>query len=378
MTTIATNPSTTSRLTLTSIEIKNYRVFMDLVIPKFGRVNLVVGKNNVGKSTLLEALWLYSQKGNPSVLVDLLRSRDEYSRVSRFSEDLKERMWDIKNLFFSRAEIRDECPQITIGPVDSPKETFVIGIEWFVSKNNDEGIIERQLVTDRSKKSEADPFVVTLFGGKNRRLVRLDRLMERRFGGMLSDTAPIPGQLVRANGLDPQEVAQLWDNIALTDLEDSIVLALHIIAPEVKRISFLGNKEISERRIPVARVDDLPEPIPIRSMGEGMNRILGIVLAVVNSKNGILLIDEIESGLHYLAQPDIWRLIFRLAHRLNVQVFATTHSWDCISAFQIAASEDANDEGFLIRLDRKEGKIGVTSFNERTLSIATREQIEVR
>jgi hypothetical protein len=378
MTTPATDSITASTLALDSLEIKNYRVFMDLVIPKFGRVNLIVGKNNVGKSTLLEALWLYSQKGNPTVLLDLLKSRDEYSRVSRYSEDLKERMWDIKNLFYGRAEIKDECPQISIGPIASPNATLVLDVEWFVSKTNEEGIIERQPVSDASKRSEADPFVVTRFGNKHPRFVRLDRLMDRRFGPLLSDLAQIPGHLVKANGLDSQEVAQLWDNIALTDSEDSIVLALHIIAPEVRRISFLGNKEASERRIPVARVDELPEPIPIRSMGEGMNRILGIVLAVVNSQNGILLVDEIESGLHYLAQPDIWRLIFQLAHRLNVQVFATTHSWDCINAFQMAASEDANDQGFLVRLDRRAGEIGVTSFNERTLSIATREQIEVR
>src|SRR5262249_57748030 len=111
---------------------------------------------------------------------------------------------------------------------------------------------------------------------------------------------------------------------------------------------------------------------------EGMDRLLGIALALVNAKDGILLIDEIESGLHYSVQPDVWRLVFATVQRLNVQVFATTHSWDCIAAFQQAAEENKDEEGLLIRLENKKGKIVATEFDERRLGIATREEIEVR
>jgi len=109
-----------------------------------------------------------------------------------------------------------------------------------------------------------------------------------------------------------------------------------------------------------------------------MQRMLGIALALVNARNGLLLVDEIENGLHYSAQLDVWRLIFRLASLLNVQVFATTHGWDCIEAFQKAAQEDTQNEGVLIRLESKKDKIVATLFDERRLGIATREQIEVR
>ena len=109
-----------------------------------------------------------------------------------------------------------------------------------------------------------------------------------------------------------------------------------------------------------------------------MWRILGIALAQVNAKDGILLIDEFENGLYYSVQPDLWRFIFRLAHSLNVQVFATTHRWDCIEAFQRAAREDRQEEGLLIRLESKKGEIGVTLYDEQELTIATREHIEVR
>ena len=109
-----------------------------------------------------------------------------------------------------------------------------------------------------------------------------------------------------------------------------------------------------------------------------MQRVLGISLALVNAKDGILLIDEFENGLHYSVQPDLWRLIFHIANRFNVQVFATTHSWDCIEAFQKAVQEVTESEGLLIRLENRRGNTVATLFDERKLGIAAREQIEVR
>jgi predicted ATP-dependent endonuclease of OLD family len=71
-------------------------------------------------------------------------------------------------------------------------------------------------------------------------------------------------------------------------------------------------------------------------------------------------------------------LVFEVARRLNIQVFATTHSWDCLTAFQEAAKEDEQDEGVLIRLTEKRGRIVADLFDEGELNIVAREGIEVR
>ena len=109
-----------------------------------------------------------------------------------------------------------------------------------------------------------------------------------------------------------------------------------------------------------------------------MNRMLGLILALVNAKDGMLLIDEVDTGLHYSVLPDLWKLIFEVAHRLNVQVFATTHSKDCLEAFELAASDNEEEEGVLIRLESRKAGITAVTFDERKLAIVTREQIEVR
>ena len=106
--------------------------------------------------------------------------------------------------------------------------------------------------------------------------------------------------------------------------------------------------------------------------------MFGIALALVNARDGILLVDKIESGLHYSVQADMWRLVFETARRLNIQVFATTHSWDCIQGFQQAAQEDEQSAGFLVRLGRRQGNVVATVYSEEELAIVTREQIEVR
>ena len=90
-----------------------------------------------------------------------------------------------------------------------------------------------------------------------------------------------------------------------------------------------------------------------------------------------MLIDEFENGLHYSVQLDAWRTVFRLAQSRDIQVFATSHSWDTIEAFQRAAAE-TTEVGVLIRLARKGEDIIPTVFSEDELAIVTRDRIETR
>lgn len=186
--------------------------------------------------------------------------------------------------------------------------------------------------------------------------------------------------LVGPNGLSKWEVSKLWDDIALSDLEKEVLVALRIIAPGVERLNLIAdpNPASPGERIPIMRVQGIEEPLPLSNLGDGMQRMLGIALALVNAKDGILLIDEIENGLHYSVLPSLWQIIFQLAQHLNIQVFATSHSRDSIEAFQRIAVKDIQTEGMLIRLENKKDEIVATLFDERELSIATREHIEVR
>lgn len=367
-------------LILNSLEIRNFRGFRHLQIERLGRVNLIVGKNNVGKTALLEALWLYSHHGSPSAIWHLLEERNESKRLPpryiRSVEDTQSRILDLKYLFHGRNEIQEESDPIQIGPVNSQDKRLCVRMEWLPEKA-DSGQQVLALRESRDMPQYPVPYITAQFGTGTPVYYRLD--LDRPISKPVSKE--ILSVFVTANGLGPAQIGALWDKIALTNLEADVVAALRLVAPKIDRVNLVGNQEQGRERIVMARMADADEPVPLRSLGEGMYRLFGIGLALVNAKDGLLLVDEIESGLHYSVLPDVWRLIFEGAQRLNVQVLATTHSWDCIESFQIAAQEDTQEEAMLISLREKQGQqdeIVAVLYDERRLGIATREKIEVR
>jgi len=365
-------------LAMDSLQIRGFRAFDDLRVPRLGRVNLVVGKNNVGKSSFLEALWLYALQGAPSVIWQILESRDE-GRTPRLGRprDNQTVASVVQTLFYGRQEIDRHLGSIQIGPLDSAEKLISISVGWYLVQTDEEGGRQLKLFQADDENGEDHPVLaVAIRCGSQQEIVR--RMDRRPYASQETESERCV--FVGANGLTAVEIGQLWDSIVLTDLEEDVLRSVRIIAPDVERLTLVNSPygATAQGRIAKAKMGSFFDPIPLRSLGEGMNRLFGMSLALVSSKNGLLLIDEVESGLHYSVQPDVWRLIFETAHRLNVQVFATTHSMDCIEAFQQAAEDNQEEEGVLIRLKNQKGQIVVTEFDERRLGIATREEIEVR
>jgi len=340
----------TQALVLASLEIQRFRAFRHLQIERLGRVNLVTGKNNVGKSCLLEALWVYAHRGSPPRILPLMEARDEIQYPSRYhntlniSDDTEQQILNIKHIFYGRNDIHNSLPPIKIGPINKPNDSLTINVGWFNRSDKDQVLA-----------------LVTQLGSQEQEFHPLARYIERRGLWPPEKKDMIPCVFVTANGLEPHQITSLWDAIALTDLEKEVLTALRIITPQVERVTLVSEQGTRRGRIPIIRTPKFNIPVPLRSMGEGMNRILEITLALVNAQNGILLIDEVDSGLHYKVQPDLWRLIFGIARRLNIQVFATTHSWDCIEAFQKALQQDPQGDGMLISLRTKKRSLATWS-----------------
>jgi hypothetical protein len=206
------------------------------------------------------------------------------------------------------------------------------------------------------------------------------------FEPILGALRSVPFHSVGPNGLGLDDIEELWNDVSLSPLKNEVVAAIRITYPEVQDVAlrtpdvfprFSRDRRDPVRQVPFARVDNFVVPVPLRTLGDGVNRFFSIALALVHAKNGILLVDEIENGIHYSVQADLWRLIFETAARLNVQVFATTHSYDCIKAFEEAARQ-SEEEGVLVRLARKGDRTMVGEFDERELEIAVEGEIEVR
>ena len=104
----------------------------------------------------------------------------------------------------------------------------------------------------------------------------------------------------------------------------------------------------------------------------------GVALALANSHSGFLLIDEVENGIHQSVQQDFWRMVLLTAQENNAQVFATTHSWDCVAGFAKASAELEQITGVLVRLEQEEGRVKAVQYSQEDLKTAAEQGIEVR
>ncbi|WP_428264114.1 AAA family ATPase [Haliangium sp.] len=338
---------------LPSLHIQGFRCFRDLTIPHLGRVNLVVGKNNVGKTTVLEALRVHAARGDaPIELYEILNARGDVVRDKRGQQ----RQLDWMRLFHGGG--KDSTPRLSIGPLEEADQTFCAEMRM------NESVVHYKFGID--DRFPSDPLFSLVNAGPP--------------SPWPHALEPLRCRFMATSGLDPDESARIWDGIVLTDLEEVCLRALRIVEPDIQRIALVevpGSAGREVERAPYVSLASGDRPEPLHSLGEGMNRLYDLTLGMIDARGGRLLVDEIENGLHYSIHGDMWRYVFQVATELDVQVFATTHSWDCIQAFQAAASEHA-EEGVLIRLERRDGDVRAFLFDEDELSVVAEQAIEVR
>ncbi|WP_176454143.1 ATP/GTP-binding protein [Siphonobacter sp. BAB-5385] len=352
---------------LHSLEIKNYRNLRHLTIPKLGRVNLVIGKNNTGKSSLLEAVAILNTNDIWKTLYAILGDRGEVidSKDIEYRKRIEEvfssliynsiiDQWNENN----HIQIIDLGSKVTLG--------FVFGI---IGLNN-------SFFTLVKNKSELEGK-----GFQGIRILKYKRTGEdnnyHHSGGNLGGENLLtsittdnfkyvsPSLLTKIN-------SQLWDLIALTDEKKSVIKALHLIDSNIVDLDFNSADEAFIRHKNLGK-------LPLKRMGDGINRILTIILKMVTCTNGYLLIDEFENGLHYSVQEKLWEIIFQLAEKLNVQVFATTHSNDTIKAFEsIVNSQDQYQNSQLIKLVNIDGEIKQETADAEDLEIIVENNIDPR
>jgi len=180
-------------------------------------------------------------------------------------------------------------------------------------------------------------------------------------------------QFIPLSSLTNAKMIELFDEIVLNPEESSVVDALKIIEPSIERIAVKKNAFFVK-----TNNNNYQGGTPLGNMGDGVGRMLGIVLAIVNAKDGILLVDEIDTGLHFSIMSDMWKLVWETAKKLNVQVFATTHSSDCWTSLDaIASRENPSKEGITIHRIEKDKSRSIV-FSERQVAIAAERGIEVR
>ena len=363
---------------LKSLKIKNFRCFQSFELLDLGQINLLVGTNNSGKTSILEAIQLLTSRSILGSLWERMIARGEYiqgeetisPREPNTRRELNARReLDIRHLFYGNeidigskfliSGIRDENGE------DSPNAEYIeVSIKEEPLEHSQDvspSLNVKQLMN--KDVIELIPLPLSYQWG-----LELPRYFMNRKKSLDMITQFIP-----LSSLTNAKMIELFEEILLNPEESSVIDALKIIEPSIERIAVKKNAFFVK-----TNNNNHQGGTPLGNMGDGVGRMLGIILAIVNAKNGILLVDEIDTGLHFSIMSDMWKLVWETAKKLNVQVFATTHSSDCWTSLDaIASRENPSQEGITIHRIEKDKPRSIV-FSERQVAIAAERGIEVR
>ena len=362
-------------LKLPSLLVNGLRGIDSISIPELGRVNLIAGKNGVGKTTLLDAVRIYAARGNFFVLAEVLESREEIAVF--IDEDGQETAGpNFDNLFYGRYPTSESV--ISVGPINGAEQLTVTALPGlsqydtiYPAQVEEVGYDEPALEVAFGNFKQTIP---SSFVREPRRL-RFRRLRNRK----VENTGSVQCVPLGPSVPDNDDLAKFWDRVVLTADESRAEQALRLIyGDKIERVAVVADESRSHDRRFLVSTKDHDRPVPLRSLGDGAIRIFGVALALANSNGGFLVIDECENGIHHSVQKNFWKMVIETAQDNDVQVFATTHSWDCVEGFNEAAKEIEYQDGKLVTLTRRGDAIFATMLEGRELDIAVRNRIEVR
>ena len=355
-----------------TISISNYKGLKEFSLKGCRRFNLIVGMNNSGKSSLLEALYLYCSGFSPIAVGSVLQSRGYLSgpHLANAEEEYLEALASL----FSGREVEDFFrDSISITGDNQRLECKLVN---FMTPSNDLEEAESSSLIEFEKNNARIEI-----GDRPRVLVKRngENLFSYDFGRMnsrwLRQETIIPCQLVRTAQISRADNPTLFDRITMTPKEKSLVSALQLINPQIDTLNFLKTNGASIEQVPYVALRGANIRVRLSSMGDGVNRILSIILALLNCEHGVLFLDEFENGLHYSVQEKLWQIIIKLSNDLDIQVFATTHSNDCLKSF---VSSGANRDGLVARMESKNSYVYAVPMDSNRLAFALENHFDVR
>lgn len=381
---------------ITDFHVKNYKNLSNLDLSGLRRLNLFVGANNTGKSNLLEALFLYASNFSHEHLVEILRRRKENME---YFDGTKHFFRESEYLtafapFFPKRSV-DKMMNNTFIELGTDEKGYLRYTLMAATFRLDKGITRLTRLTpygnltNNQKLSNNIGTVLVTLPRENEstgitsqkssfeNIMHLTRISNSGIEIQSTNTDYLyKCQLVNCKQLSTQKAENIWSRISLTEMEKVILKALKIIDERTKDFNFIRINSNTYQPTVVLEGEDYK--MPLSEMGDGMTHVLNIILALLDCANGILLLDEAESGLHYKTQSKLWEMIFDLANEYKVQVFATTHSNDCIKAFAESSIDHAND-GLVVRLESNGNGVDPIYYtNSKSVVFAINNNFETR
>jgi hypothetical protein len=368
----------------TSFDIKNFRGLRDIELQDLTNINLISGRNNSGKTAILEALLLHSAGAHAGeVAINMLTpfrtgmppaldpSGNSGPWDSIFNNQDPSRSIILTGVIdgsSSTTELRASKPDYapsgqSYAPVEA-NQTYRLSIQVYPARGQG---TSHTLTASTQTITPAAPGIGNLsiqVSGINLKLEPPGNFIMPAF---------FSSGKVRTN---QNELARRYSNLRIAGRDRDFIAALKVIEPRIRGVEVLVSNNISMLHADIGTA----KPFPLPLMGEGTVTMADLITGIFEVRNGIALIDEIENGIHYSALPSLWHHVARAARQAKVQVFATTHSRECL----LAAHESFRKTPREISLIRiKEGRDGngsqsISHYDFKTLESALELDLDLR
>ena len=380
---------------ITKLDIKKFKDLDLLSLKDLNQVTLISGKNNIGKTSILEAIFLLFNYKYSSLLIPILGNR--------FASNLPLNMvynipfdFAITSIFnnydmTSNILITSDNDQVLLKIINTEQLFIQPNPNRIVGNSNPIGINSVTVKTDslsiQYKQNEREYFKVV--ASKNitqndmyaPQFSNLDVLPEvltkailiNEFGELfkIDDSLYIPRD---------QMVILEFNNIR-TNYRDLInkylIPGLRLLNPKINNVE-LGMDPLNRQLQRIELIlENESRPLPLSSLGHGSKRLFNIIIGIINARDGILLIDEIENGIHYSIIKKMWELIFKLAKDNNCQVIATTHSLEFASYVVNLTPEEQSLFSF-VNIERANGQLLCATYDAKQFKYSINNNVEIR
>ena len=347
-----------SDIQIPNISISNFKCFKEFSIDSFKRFNLIFGKNSVGKSNLLEALYLYCNMYKSSTIL----SSSFFQRDIPLNDNL-ELIFNNFN-YTNPINIKTSKKELNIYPIESLTDNSLDGVYYQVQNDNEETIKLPLLInSNRQLDNSFEPINDKIIDNQN--IIYFSIYKNILFPYSFINDFFFIEESAKNNTIN------IFNSIQNLKQDKIIIDCLKPIIPNLESIR-ISSKQICEADIGLDRY------LPINSLGAGIYKIFSYIVNASFLPNGVLFIDEIDNGFHYSSLRNLWLSLFKVSYLGNIQIFATTHSYECIKAFNDVYNEVKNEynsnddiQGIRIESDKKEKyKYKAVIYNNEELNNA--------